>query len=80
MRQLAPVRGALEVRPVAASLTAGAGPAASRPPEAVRARTVVATRAPRDFSPELRAEGLAAATPATYRSRSSASCPRPRAP
>ena len=65
VRQLAPVRGALEVRPVAASLTAGAGPAASRPPESVRSRAVVATRAPRDFSPELRAEGLAAATPAT---------------
>src|SRR5258706_7925771 len=65
VRQLAPVRGALEVRPVAASLTAGAGPSASRPPESVRSRAVVAARAPRDFSPELRAEGLAAATPAT---------------
>ena len=65
VRQLAPVRGALEVRPVAASLTAGTGPAAARPPEAVRSRAVVATRAPRDFSPELRAEGLSAATSAS---------------
>jgi len=64
VRQLAPVRGALEVRPVAASLTVGAGATAARPPEAVRSRAVVATRAPRDFSSELRAEGLAA-TPAT---------------
>jgi len=60
VRQLAPVRGALEVRPVAASLTASAGPAAARPPEAVRTRAVVSTRAPRDVSPELRAQGLAA--------------------
>jgi hypothetical protein len=59
VRQLAPVRGALEVRPVAASLTASAGPAAARPPEAVRTRAVVATRAPQDVSPELRAQGLA---------------------
>jgi hypothetical protein len=64
VRQLAPVRGALEVRPVAASLTVGAGATAARSPEAVRSRAVVATRAPRDFSSELRAEGLAA-TPAT---------------
>ena len=64
VRQLAPVRGALEVRPVAASLTASAGPAAARPPEAVRTRAVVATRAPQDVSPELRAQGLAASSAA----------------
>ncbi|HET8532253.1 MAG TPA: hypothetical protein VFO08_13965, partial [Methylomirabilota bacterium] len=61
VRQLAPVRGAPDVRPVAASLAAGAGPAATRPPEAVRSRAVVATRAPRDPSPALRSQGLAAA-------------------
>ncbi len=63
-RQLSPVRGAPDVRPVAASLTPGGGAAAARPPEAVRSRAVVATRAPRDPSPALRAQGLPAA-PAT---------------
>jgi hypothetical protein len=59
-RQLAPVRGAPDVRPVAASLAAGSGPAAARPPDAVRSRAVVATRAPRDPSPALRSQGLSA--------------------
>jgi hypothetical protein len=59
-RQLAPVRGAPDVRPVAASLASGSGPAAARPPEAVRSRAVVATRAPRDPAPALRAQGLSA--------------------
>lgn len=63
VRQLAPVRGAPDVRPVAASLAAGAGPAATRPPEAVRSRAVVATRAPRDPAPALRSQGLSAAGP-----------------
>jgi hypothetical protein len=60
VRQLAPARGAPDVRPVAASLAAGVGPAAARPPEAVRSRAVVATRAPQDPSPALRAQGLPA--------------------
>ncbi len=63
LRQLTPVRGAPDVRPVAASITPGSGPAAARPPEAVRSRAVVATRAPQDPSPALRAQGLPA-TPA----------------
>jgi hypothetical protein len=62
-RQLAPVQGAPEVRPVAASLAPTRGAAAARPPEAVRARPVVATRAPQDPTPTLRAQGLPA-TPA----------------
>jgi hypothetical protein len=61
VRQLAPVRGAPDIRPVAASLTPGTGGA--RPPEAVRSRAVVATRAPQDLGPTLRAQGLPA-TPA----------------
>jgi hypothetical protein len=60
VRRLAPVRGAPDVRPVAASLAPGTGPAAVRPSDAVRTRAVVATRAPQDFSPALRAQGLAA--------------------
>jgi hypothetical protein len=60
VRQLRPVHGAPDVRPVAASLAPGAGPAVARPPEAMRSRAVVATRAPRDLSPALRAQGLAA--------------------
>jgi len=62
VRQLAPVRGAPDVRPVAASLSPGGGPAAVRPSEAIRTRSVVATRAPQDFSPALRAQGLAGST------------------
>jgi uncharacterized protein DUF6600 len=58
--RLAPVRGAPDVRPVAASLAAGSSPAATRPPDTVRTRAVVATRAPRDLSPALRSEGLSA--------------------
>jgi len=61
-RELRPVRGALDVRPVAASVTPTSGSAA-RPPAALEARTVVATRAPRDVTPTLRAEGLSSAKP-----------------
>jgi hypothetical protein len=57
VRQLTPVRGGLEARPVAASVAAATGQAA-RPPEAVKSRAVVATRAPRDYTPALRAQGL----------------------
>ncbi|HUM16849.1 MAG TPA: DUF6600 domain-containing protein [Candidatus Nitrosotalea sp.] len=65
VRQLAPVRGAPEVRPAAASFAPGRGAAvAARPPEAVRSRPVVATRAPQDPTSTLRAQGLPV-TPAT---------------
>jgi hypothetical protein len=59
VQQLAPVRGQLAVKPVAASLAPSSG-TAIRPPEKIHDRPVVATRAPRDFTPALRAEGLAA--------------------
>jgi hypothetical protein len=65
-RRLAPVAGAPEVRPVAASLAPARGAAvAARPPEAVRSRPVVATRAPQDPAPTLRAQGLPATPAAT---------------
>jgi len=67
VRQLAPVRGAPEVRPVAASVTAGNGPA-RRPPVSVQQRSVVATRAPRDLRPALREHGLAESRPAVVES------------
>src|SRR6202040_622593 len=51
VRQLAPVRGALGVRPVAASLTAGVGPAAARPARAAGSRAGAGARAPRGASP-----------------------------
>ena len=59
VRELTPVRGALEVRPVAASVMP-AGGATVKPPAAISERKVVATRAPRDFSPALREQGLGA--------------------
>ncbi|PYM73440.1 MAG: hypothetical protein DME10_09885 [Candidatus Rokuibacteriota bacterium] len=59
VRELRPVRGALDVKPVAASVMS-ADRAASQPPAAIRDRNVVATRTPRDFSPTLRAQGLGA--------------------
>ena len=58
IRQLKPVRGALEVTPVAASV-APAGSVAARPPATIRERPVVATRPPHDVRPALRAQGLA---------------------
>jgi hypothetical protein len=59
VQQLTPVRGALAVRPVAASMAPASGPA-MQPPAAMQTRAVVATRPPRDFTPTLRAQGLAA--------------------
>jgi hypothetical protein len=59
VRDLAPVRGALEVRPVAAS-TMPAEASGTRPPASVHERRVVATRPPRDLSGTLRAQGLGA--------------------
>ena len=59
VRELTPVRGPLQVKPVSASaMTADRSPLT--PPAATRERTVVATRTPRDFSPTLRAQGLSA--------------------
>jgi hypothetical protein len=57
VKELTPVRGALDVKPAAASVMS-ADRAKLTPPAAVQNRTVVATRAPRDFSSSLRAEGL----------------------
>jgi hypothetical protein len=59
VKELSPVRGPLQVKPAAASVMS-ADRATLTPPSAVQNRTVVATRAPRDFSSSLRAEGLGA--------------------
>ena len=59
VRELTPVRGPLQVKPVAASAMSAARSSLT-PPAAARERTVVATRTPRDFSPALRAQGLGA--------------------
>jgi len=64
VRELTPVRGALDVKPVATSVMS-ADRAALTPPAAIRDRNVVATRTPRDFSPTLRAQGLSAEREAT---------------
>jgi hypothetical protein len=57
VQHLRPVHGALDVRPVAASLVPGAGPGIN-PPAALRDRPVVATHAPKDLTPMLREHGL----------------------
>ncbi len=62
LHQLTPVRGALEVKPVAASVMPSTG-SAVKPPAAIQARAVVATRPPQDLAPTLHAHGLGA-TPA----------------
>jgi len=54
VRGLAPVHGAPDVRPSSASLGASATAASVRPPDAVRSRAVVATRAPQDPAASLR--------------------------
>jgi len=59
-QQLTPVRGTLAVRPIAASVQPAVGSAA-RPPAAIQARPVLATRAPHDVRPALQTQGLAAA-------------------
>ncbi len=56
VRELTPVRGALDVKPVAESVMP-AGGSRVKPPAAIHERKVVATRAPRDFSPTLPSEG-----------------------
>lgn len=69
VRNLAPVHGALDVKPVPASLVPATGTSV-RPPEAVQRRPVVATRAPREIGPAGRVEvpaaspGVAAPPPA----------------
>jgi hypothetical protein len=58
-RQLSPVRGALDVKPVAESVAVAEGRAA-RPPAALRSRSAVATRPPHDAASTVRSQGLAA--------------------
>jgi uncharacterized protein DUF6600 len=76
-RELRPVRGAVDVRPVAASVTPTNG-SAPRPPAAMETRTVVATRAPRDVTPTLRAEGLTSARPSAEAAAPPRIVPAPR--
>jgi len=57
VQQLRPVRGALDVKPVGASMMPATG-SAVRPPAAIESRSVVATRTPKDLSPALREHGL----------------------
>jgi hypothetical protein len=59
VRELTPLRGPLEVKPVAASVMP-AGGSAVKPPSVIHQRKVVATRAPRDFTPTLQSQGLGA--------------------
>jgi len=58
VRQLKPVRGALEAKPVAASMMPATGPAV-KPPATIHSRPVVATRPPHDVAKALEAQGLA---------------------
>lgn len=62
--RLTPVRGPLEVRPVAASMAPLGGPA-TKPPAAMHERAVVATRPPEDLRPALQAHGLAVSPAST---------------
>ena len=65
LRQLAPVHGSLEIKPVAASVMPATG-ATVKPPAPIQARGVVATRPPHDPTSSLRENGLPAArAPAT---------------
>ena len=76
-RELQPVRGAVDVRPVAASVAPANG-SAPRPPAAMETRPVVATRAPRDVTPALRAEGLTSARPSAEAAAPPRIVPAPR--
>ncbi len=82
LRGIAPIRGALPVKPVPASLTAGA-PRGLRPPEVLLSRRVVATRPPHEARLPWRAEGHSVRTTApdvrivTPGRRSEAVLPRP---
>jgi hypothetical protein len=77
VRQLKPMHGPLDVRPVAASVMPATGPAI-RPPAAIQARPVVATRPPKDLRPILREHGLVAGseTPAAVAPRLVPSTPK----
>ena len=77
VKELTPVRGALQVKPAATSVMS-ADRATLTPPAAIRDRNVVATRAPRDFSPSLRAEGLSAQREATTSAASPRIVPAPK--
>jgi hypothetical protein len=77
VRELRPVRGELEVKPVAASVAPATGHAA-RPPAAVESRPVVATRAPRDVTPALQSQGLPTASPAATPAPAPRIVPSPR--
>jgi hypothetical protein len=57
VRQLKPVHGRLEVKPVSSSLVPAVAPAV-KPPADIRARAVVATRPRQDVAPALRQQGL----------------------
>jgi hypothetical protein len=81
---LKPVHGALEAKPVPVSLLPATG-AAIKPPAAVHARPVVATRPPLDPTPTLREHGLAGSpaasprlVPAPRAAKAPAAEPRPR--
>ncbi|MDD5329684.1 MAG: hypothetical protein PHX38_06740 [Sulfuricella sp.] len=58
--ELAPVRGALPVKPAPVSLVAGGGDAAVRPPAAVLSKPVVAIRPFREHQMPLQVEGVRA--------------------
>ncbi|MGH2667643.1 MAG: DUF6600 domain-containing protein, partial [bacterium] len=73
---LRPVWGAPDVRPVAASVLPASGHAI-KPPEAIQARSVVATRPPKDWTPTLQAHGLAP-TPETLQGAAPRLVPSPR--
>ncbi len=72
---LRPVHGAPDVRPVAASVLPAFGHAI-RPPADIQARSVVATRPPKDWKPTLHAHGLAP-TPEAPRGAASRLVPSP---
>jgi hypothetical protein len=57
VRELKPVRGPLEVKPVATSVMPAVAPVA-KPSAGGRERRIVSTRAPQDITPALRAQGL----------------------
>jgi Family of unknown function (DUF6600) len=77
VRELQPVRGAVDVKPVAASVVPGTGPA-KRPPAALESRPVVATRPPRDITPALQSQGLPTASPAATPAPAPRIVPSPR--
>jgi hypothetical protein len=76
VQHLSPVRGALDVRPTAASVMPASGQTV-KPPAAVRERPVVATRAPHDVRPALQAEGLGGTAAASAPAPRIVPSPRP---